>query len=221
MSIALYDTAIIDKIKKWVAKPGLTILNPEESRRFFTQLIDEQNDKPIQLPAIALSRGRDIGIRIPAKRPLTHRGKVFNATDKAADHLDAIPITLNYQIDIYTRYDAEALEYFRALIFQIVNYPTITIELPYRDCNIKQDAFMTLVTPASDNSDIPERLVPGQFTRMTIRFTLEDAYIYAYQTDYITKISPIGIYLDENFNNSVHHIGDSCQLDTNIDITKK
>ena len=29
-----------------------------------------------------------------------------------------------------------------------------------------------------DNSDIPERLFPGQFSRMTINFTLNDAYLW-------------------------------------------
>lgn len=31
----------------------------------------------------------------------------------------------------------------------------------------------------SDNSDIPERLISGQFTRMSIRLTIDDAYLFS------------------------------------------
>ena len=48
---------------------------------------------------------------------MTHLGKVFNADSKVSDHLNAVPITLKYQIDIYTRYQEEADEYVRNFIF--------------------------------------------------------------------------------------------------------
>ena len=41
------------------------------------------------------------------------------------------------------------------------------------------ESNMTLVSPVEDTSSIPERLVVGQFTRYSIRFTVEDAYLFS------------------------------------------
>ena len=219
MSIGLYDIAVSDKIKSWILDPNMTVLYPDETHRLFSQVIDQNvQDKPLQLPLIAISRDRDIELTIPAKRPMSYRGKTFNATDKVADHLNAIPLKIKYQIDIYTRYRKEADEYLRNFVYQILTYPTVTIQIPYRDCDLKQDSFMTLEPLLSDNSDIPERLIPGQFTRETIRFRLDDANFYAYTTDQIPKIVETGIYVDEQLEDKAHKISDDCAKDTTIKI---
>lgn len=218
MPIGLYDDAVTQKIKNWVMDPNLTILYPDETNRLFTQTIDKKNDKVLQLPLIAISRDRDIDVGITAKRPLTHRGKTFNADTNSADHLNSVPITLRYQIDIYTRYRAEADEYVRNFVFQIINHPKLTIELPYLECNIKQDSFMTLEPSIADNSDIPERLIPGEFTRMTLRFSLADAQLYSYTIKQIPKINDIGIYLDESMSKQSHASGDACEQDAQINL---
>lgn len=38
---------------------------------------------------------------------------------------------------------------------------------------------MRLNSTVTDNSDIPERLFPDQFTRFTIQLELQDAYLYS------------------------------------------
>jgi len=93
-----------------------------------------------------------------------------------------------YQIDIYTRYKQEAEEYVRDFVFNLINYPRVLIEIPYNNsklthtCNIRLDANVT------DNSDIPERLIPGQFTRYTLSIFIDDAYLFDYRTKDTWKI---------------------------------
>lgn len=36
-----------------------------------------------------------------------------------------------------------------------------------------------MINEVQDNSDIPERLIAGQFTRFTIGITVDDAYIWS------------------------------------------
>ena len=64
----------------------------------------------------------------------------------------------------------------------------MTIEIPYNNSNLEYISYLSLQSPISDNSDIPQRLVPGQFTRMTLRFSLNDAYLFSYNTKTIPRI---------------------------------
>lgn len=188
MSVALYDRAVKDKIAGWIMDPNLVVLGPDEVKRLFQQRADKSNDKPLTLPLIAISRDRDIDIQITAKRPLTYSGKVFNADDKKADHLNAVPITIKYQIDIYTRYQEEADEYIRNFVFQIINHPKLEIDIPYNNSTLGYQSYISLTNQITDNSDISERLIPGQFTRMTLRIELRDAYLFSYNHKNIPKI---------------------------------
>ena len=62
MSINLYDTALVNKFKKWTTNTSVVVTAPEETRRLFEWKADSTNDKPIDLPLIALRRGRDISL---------------------------------------------------------------------------------------------------------------------------------------------------------------
>lgn len=196
MSVALYDQAVKQTIQRWILDPNLTVLGPDETKRLFQYKADKSGDKPLTLPLIAIGRDRDIDIQLTAKRPLTHLGKVFNADNQTSDHLNAVPITLKYQIDIYTRYQEEADEYVRNFIFQIINYPKLEIKIPYNGSNLDYISYMSLANQITDNSDIAERLIPGQFTRMTLRIQLSDAYLFSYNRQSIPKV--VAVEINEN-----------------------
>lgn len=187
MGVVLYDTAVLNKIKNWVRDPNMTITSPDETSRLFSYIADIENDKPIKLPLIALRREPEIVLLNANKVPLTHAGAVFQAdaaiegtdyTNKSVQ-LNAIPIRINYQLDIYTRYQKEADEYVRNFVFNIVNYPKLQVTIPYNDANIDHEANIRLITQITDNSAIPERLFPGQFTRWTLKFFIDDAYLWS------------------------------------------
>lgn len=203
MSVALYDRAIRDKIAKWVMDPQLTIMGPEETSRFFQYKADMGNDKPLQLPLIAISRNRDISIELTGKRPLTYRGKVFNADSRQLDHLNAVPIRIGYQIDIYTRYQEEADEYVRNFVFQLINYPKMELQIPYNKSKLSYISYINLTPDITDNSDIAERLIPGQFTRMTLGISLNDAYLFSYNIKNIPKITQIDIVAGKEIESTI------------------
>lgn len=188
MSAFLYDRVITEKISSWILDPNLMVLGPNETKRLFQCRADTNDDRSLTLPLIAISRDRDISLGITAKRPLSHSGKVFRATDIEADHLNAVPMVLGYQIDIYTRYQEEADEYIRNFVFQIINHPKLELQIPYNGSNLRYTSYMSLGDQISDNSDIAERLVPGQFTRMTLKIQLKDAYLFSYNHKNIPTI---------------------------------
>ncbi len=179
MAIRYYDEAVYEKIKRWVKDPNMRILKPNESNRLFQMRADQQNDTPLTLPLIALSRDNDIQITSTAKKPLTYDGGHLAATKEKSKVLNGIPIKLTYQLDIYSKFFEEADEYVRNFVFNLINYPRVSIEIPYNNSKIVHDSTLLLESSISDNSDIQERLVSGQFTRMTLRFTIDDAYLFS------------------------------------------
>lgn len=187
MSLALYDKALLNKIQKWVKDDTIKITSPNETRRLFEYIADINDDKPINLPLIALRRDSNVEILNTNKKPLTFDGKtiVYSTTERGipfkGNILNAIPISLKYQLDIYTRYFEEADEYSRNFIFNFINYPLLTVEIPYNNSNLTANATIKLNSELTDNSDIPERLVPGQFTRMTLQLYIDDAYLWDYR----------------------------------------
>ena len=189
MSVGLYDRALTDKIKKWIVDPNLVVLGPDESDQLFRWKADITNDRPIELPLVSIRRDSDITVNITSKRNMSYQGKTFDSDGKSSDHLNGIPITLGYQIDIYTRYRAEADEYLRNFVFNIVNHPKMTVDIPYNDSNKQQDSFISLEGTISDTSDIPERLIVGQFTRYTIPIKVIDAYLFSYNFKDIPKVT--------------------------------
>ena len=179
MGIRYYDKAIYDKIQSWVKDPNMRILKTEETARLFQIRADQNNDAPIKLPLISLVRFPDVDIKYSKIRPLSFDGKHLASSDSKTLQLNAIPITLIYQLDIYTRYFEEGDEYLRNFIFNLVNFPKLEITLPYNDANIISEAYIELLPKASDTSGISERLFADQFTRWTLQFELKDGYLFS------------------------------------------
>ena len=93
--------------------------------------------------------------------------------------LNAIPMNLEYQLDIITSEVEDADEYLRNFTFNLINLPNVKVEIPYNDCKIVHNSIVTMNEEVEDNSDIPLRLVPGQFTRYTLTLNIDDAYMFS------------------------------------------
>ena len=178
MAVRFYDEALVAKLKKWTQDTDVTLLGVNETKRRFEVLADKNNDQPIKLPLITLSRNGGYTILSKNKKPLSYDGNTFVRSNEKSALLNGIPISIQYQIDIYTRYLEEADEYARNIVFNIVNYPKLNIEIPYEDLGLTHDANIMLSSDVDDNSEIPERLIPGQFTRLTIGIVIDDAYLF-------------------------------------------
>lgn len=178
MGVRYYDEALLNKLKKWTAGTQMHITGVNETKRLFEIISDTKDDKPIDLPIIALSRQGGYTILSKYKQPLSFAGSTMALNKDRGAKLNAIPIGISYQLDIYTRYLEDADEYARNIVFNIINYPKLTIEIPYESLGLLHDANIRLKTDVEDNSDIPERLIPGQFTRLTIGIDIDDAYLF-------------------------------------------
>lgn len=179
MAIRYYDEALTDKLKSWIKDPKMTVYSPGQVTHMFQVHSDKSNDKPLKLPLITITRENEFEIVNTNQRALTYDGGHIAANTEKSEVLNGIPIKLNYQLDIYTKYFAEADEYVRNFIFNLINYPRVQIEIPYRDSKIVHNSTIILQSGVTENSDLPEQIVSGQFTRMTLRFSIEDAYLFS------------------------------------------
>lgn len=188
MAIRYYDEAIVNKLKKWIKDPKLKIIKPDESTRLFEMKADENSDKPLTLPLISIARDKNIEILNTQKHSKTFDGFTHSKNESVAIPINVVPIRLSYQIDIYTRFMAEADEYIRNFVFNFINYPKIEITLPYNDVNIKHESNILLQSDISDNSDIKEHLFPDQFTRFTLKIVVDDAYLFSLPVQDVSKL---------------------------------
>lgn len=178
MGVRLYDEALLAKLQGWTRNTKLNITGVNDTRRVFQVIGDKTSDEPIKLPLITLSRPAGYEILNTNKKMLTFDGALIGVSEKYGKQLNAVPILINYQLDVYAKYLAEADEYARNLVFNIINYPKVTITLPYNDSKFEHDSNIRLLSEVQDNSDVPERLIPGQFTRLSLSITIDDAYLF-------------------------------------------
>lgn len=181
MSLKLYDKALLEKLQTWTSQTKLHIYGVEETRQLWeTSIDDSKTDSPISFPFISLNR--DLGFTIinegTTKRPLTYDGATFSVDDKnsMSTVINAIPVMVTYQLDIYTRYAEEAEILAKNLVFNIVNYPAFEIEIP--SVKMKHTARIELNDEVNDSSNIPEVFVRGNFTRLTMKITVDNAYLF-------------------------------------------
>ena len=180
MAVRFYDEALVNKIQEWVKDPNMKVLKPDEVTRLFQIQADYNKDEPLTLPLIAISREPSItsSSGIWVKKPITFDGFMLEATEKSTKQLNAIGIVIRYQIDIFTKEYAIGDEYFRNLLFNLINFPDLKVVIPYNNTDYESTAHIKVMSPANDNSDIPQRLFPGEFTRWTITLEIPDAYLY-------------------------------------------
>ena len=179
MSSYIYDKALLNKFKRWTEGTELTLVGPDESRRLFQVISDKTSDSNIKFPLASLRRSLGYELDIFGKKPLSFDGMVKESDIGKSKSICAIPIILNYQLDIYTRYYQEADEYMRNFIFNIINYPKLEITIKYFNSNIDHVANILPAQSVIDNSSsTSERLFPGQFTRLSYQFSLPDAYLW-------------------------------------------
>ena len=178
MSVYLYDEALVSKIKYWTEKTQIHVYGVDEIRDLFQVIADENKDKPITLPILTITRPKGYTIINSNKQPTTYNGiRVIQGQDTAS-MLAKIPINIQYQFDVYTRFQKEADMYMRNLVFNIINYPTLSINIPYRDINFRHNANIRITSDVMDTSNNSVKLFNGQFTRLSVTVNIDDAYLW-------------------------------------------
>lgn len=190
MSTYLYDEAIMNKLKRWGLPNSATLLSPNDIQNLYDIINQQNGDRGIALPLITLNRSGNFNITRVEKSPLSINALKIAKTKERSMQLNAIPIELEYQLDIYARQRVQADEYARELAFNFINYPEIEIIVPYEGANYTHKSMIILENDIVDNSNVPERIVHGQFTRYTMRLKVNDAYLFDVRLrDNIQKIS--------------------------------
>lgn len=178
MGAYLYDEAVLNKFKAWVGGSNATLLGPDDTRRTLEVIADKNGDGAVKFPLICVRRLPGYGLPDKGKKPLTYDGKMLESTVEKSVSLCAIPITLQYRVDVYTRYYKEADEYMRNIIFNIINFPKISIDIPYQSVHVQHDSSIYINSDVEDLSDISERQTIGQFTRLSVGFAIDDSYLF-------------------------------------------
>ena len=213
MSTALYDKALVEKLRKWTEGTQVVVVPPDDTRKLFESIADQRNDKPIQLPMICLRKANSYSITtIAGKAPLSYSAITMESTVGRSTKLNAIPIRLEYQIDVYTRYYEEADEYMRNLVFNLFNYPAITVQLPYEGKGYEHKASIYVNPSVTNSSSSQERLAFGQFTKLSIGIEIRDAYLFDVRTkdNYSIGIQTWVVNPDGG-NDSISHFQAECE----------
>ena len=197
MSTYLYDEAFVNKLRNWTKDTQIQVYSPDDTRRLFEVMAHQSNDAPIRLPIICLRRKSGLNVLNTGKRPMTFDGLMLEANQNKSVQLDAIPIDISYQLDIYTRYFKEADEFLRNLTFNIINYPKLIVNIPYNDFNFEHNGFIRMSGEIEDNSNVPERLINGQFTRLTFNINIDDAYLWNVRVKDTLKIECDEVNVDQ------------------------
>jgi hypothetical protein len=173
--IAVYDKAIVTKFKSWIHDDSVKVFSPEDNERMFQTRSFNENDNPVPLPFISITR--DPSFTYVSRKKLAREGLTLDKSTESAMSLNAIPITLSYQLDIYTRYSVEGSNYLANFIFNLVKHPKITFTITDNNLNHTYNCNLVPTGTAVDNSDLPNHFVNDQFTRWTLAFTV-DTYLY-------------------------------------------
>jgi hypothetical protein len=153
-------------------------LNPSESKRLFELTADDSKDKPMTLPLVALSRGKDIELLSTVKQPRSYDGLKLLSSDDGTYQFNVLPIKLVYDLNIYTKTADEADEYVRTFLFKLINNPVIKVRIPYNGTELEHIAYISVMNNVSDTSDISERIFSGQFYCWTIQLEIQDAFLF-------------------------------------------
>ena len=106
--------------------------------------------------------------------------------------LNAIPMKIKYQLDIYTRYSDDGDEFMRNFIFNFVNSPKLVIDIPYNGLHLSHvgNVFVSSTVTSNDDTDI--KIFHDQLTRWSLGLTIDDAYLFS-----IPKYNNVVIDLDK------------------------
>ena len=193
MACKYYDDLIIAKLERWLpADTTLRVLKPDQSKELFQMTADDNADKKFKLPFIAVSRNTDIelnlniknlksfdGLKLPYGKYTSTNAENFEQMPDGTYQLNVIPITLQYNLDIYTKTYDECTEYVREFLFKLINNPSLKVVIPYNDVNFEHIAYIRVLSTVTDTSAISERIFSGQFTRFTIQLEIQDAFLFS------------------------------------------
>lgn len=191
--IYLYDEAITNKFKSLFQDSRITVQLAENAIRYVAQLKDDN----ITFPLVNLNR-TDWSLRDDDISWAQSRTGVANRInpDNTISVMRAIPIRLEYQVDVYTVDRFTNDEIYRELIFYFLKHPTLEVDIPYTVDG--KHVFNFDVNPdIQDNSDTVEHINKGVLYRYTSTWVVKDAYLFE-GTDEYNRVAKIQLDTKED-----------------------
>lgn len=186
--IYLYDNAIVDKFRSLFKDSRITVQPPENAIRYVAQLSNDD----VKFPLISLNR-TSWSLRSGDISWAQSRTGIANRLnpDNTISVMRAIPIQMEYQLDVYTVDRLTNDEIYRELIFYFIKNPTLEVEIPYTVDN--KHVFNLDINPdITDNSDTVEHVNKGVLYRYTSTWVVKDAYLFE-GTDEYNRVARIRI----------------------------
>lgn len=198
IGVYAYDMALVKDLRTRfnLKKDGTPKTNNNvyitSAENVFNIIGDLENDT-IQFPLISLTR---VGWSLSDQKPemMTKAGMLDSIKQGVEDEklkqirLQALPITINYQLDVWTRtrIDNDALT--RDLIWYYTLNPQLLVDIPH-GLDIQHVFNVFFENDVEDNSDIVEHQNRGQFFRQTLGLYVDDAYLWRSSVKNITTIN--------------------------------
>lgn len=178
MSIYLYDEALTNRLRTVIQDEEVHIITSE---KMFTKSKDS-HDNPV-FPAVSLYR--------PSYSLSTLRRTITGYRVGQSDYDEVshqiystrtLPISINYQVDVWTRRREQNDELVRELLWFFTLYPQHKIIITYENFEraITFNAF--LGEEITDNSDINNFENQGQYYRSTFNLTVDEAQLFLVDT---------------------------------------
>lgn len=200
VGVYAYDMSIINdfRVRFNYKKDGTpktnNIVQITNSENVFKIIGDIKNDS-IQFPIISLTR-TGWSIKNFHQETQIHSGSLMNymkPTDEDDERLkqvrlQAIPIQINYQVDIWTqsRIDNDILA--RELIWFYTLNPQMIVKIPH-GLNTEHVFNVGFELDITDNSDIVEHDSRGRYYRQTLGMYVDDGYLWRSSVTNIPIIS--------------------------------
>lgn len=199
MSVYYYDQSITDYLSK--AFGSQVYVTPADT---IIRNLSDLNEDKIRLPLLNLERS-GVVVRSTRNSYMNHTGLGFKSDNTIIDtnedpdyRLQAVPITINYIIDIWTRDRLTNDNIFRELLMYLIDQPELLVKIPYGvGSSHKFNIFVE--ESITDNSDIVNHPNYGVLFRTSIPLYTDDAYLFRTPSSPSYSINGIHV-IDKKYN---------------------
>lgn len=192
-----YDEAIIENFRRIFSNGKIYIVPPEDA----FNLIGTVNTDNVKLPMISLLRSPGWSLLDSRPHNMKFEGKIVKVEDDEVTLLRAIPIRINYQLDVWTESRLENDLIMRELIFYLSTNPTLQVNINYDNFSGKHDFNLFIDGEVEDNSDLVAHKDRGRYFRQTISLYTDDAYLWRTSTRGLGIIDPDYISIQKRNDN--------------------
>lgn len=180
MSASAYDEAIVSDLRKIFKNDDKVMITPVDT--VLRTVADLRSDK-IKLPLLNLTR---VGFSL--RKTDGNHSTLFTGAPVNDKYVQVVPISLRYQLDVWTKFKKDNDNLVRELIFYYMLNPTRTVEVPY-GIGMSHTFNIRLDQDIPDNSDIIAHGERGEYFRQSLTLYVDDAYLFKSNQDPVVELT--------------------------------